>query len=526
MKRFVWAILVAVGLTAAVSAEPLKPAVEVRLLGATQLAPVFEYGGGLIGQGDQAKQFAGVITALAENEKGLEGLDLKRPLGAYAVLNEKVEESTIVLMIPVADADGVVGLMSGKLSLDPKKDEKTDVYSVDVPGIPSTVYFRFADNYMYATLRSADGVDKAKLISPKTFFSDKLSSVISVNVHFDRIPADLRKGLYGQLELQLKEGAKNADPTQKRINEFLIDAGVDAVKTLLTEGDTLTAGIDVDPKADDLKLAVTITPKANSTLSKTLASFADRDSVAAAVATAKDPVFAAGANFALPPETKKKFRTLVEGMAKDMVDNAKESDKEGTKLFVDSLLPTLSSGDLQLGLALSDAGKGKVGLTAAMKTVDGKEIEKTAKLFAQFIPAEQGEFTPDVDKAGEKNIHKLKFAKTDGVPFASDTLWLLTGDDLLAVQTAPKADGLKTIEAAKPTKLPMLNFEMSWVRFARLVNSADADTIKNVVNSVFDNDKTNGLDTLKVTATGGKQLTLNVTLKGKAFAFLAGLNQK
>lgn len=527
MTRFVWAILAAVGLAAAVSAEPLKPAVEVRLLGATQLVPVIEYGGGLFGQGENAKNFAGVITALAENEKGFEGLDLKRPLGAYAVLNEKVEESTVVLMIPVADADGVVAFMSGKAGLDPKKDEKTGVYSLEVPNFPATVYFRFADNYMYATLRSADGVDKAKLISPKTFFADKLSSVISVSVHFDRIPADLRKGVYGQLELQLKERGKEvADPTQKRVNEFLVDAGVDAVKTLLTEGDTLTAGIDIDPKADDLKLALTVTPKSGTTLAKTLASWADRDSTAAAVAAVKNPVFAAGVNFALPPETKKKLATLVEGIAKDAVDNAKESDKVTMKLVADSVLPTLTSGDLQLGLALTDAGKGKIGLTGAVKTVGGKEIEKTAKLFAQFIPKEQGEFTPDVDKAGERNVHKLTFAKTDGVPFASDTLWLLTGNDLLAVQTAPKADGLKEFAAAKPAKLPMLNLEMSWVRFSRLVNSADADTIKNVVNSVFESDKTEGLDTLKLTGTGGKQLSLSVTLKGKAFAFLAGMNQK
>jgi hypothetical protein len=237
-------------------------------------------------------------------------------------------------------------------------------------------------------------------------------------------------------------------------------------------------------------------------------------------------VFAAGLNFTLPPETKKKFATLFEGLAKDMVDNAKESDKEGVKLLTGSLLPTLTSGDLQLGLALTEGGKGKVGLTAAVKTVDGKEIEKTAKLFAQFIPKEQAEVTTDADTAGKASVHKMKFAKPESVPFSSDTLWLLTGDDLLAVHTGEKADKVKAIGTAKAAKAPMLSFEMSWVRFARLVNTADADTIKNVVNSVFEDTKTDGLDTLKITGTGGKQLTLNVTLKGKAFAFLAALNQK
>lgn len=526
MMRFAWAVLAAVATAVAVQAEPLKPAVEVRLLGATDLAPVIEYGGGLLGQGENAKQFGELIKALAENEKGLEGLDLKRPLGFYAVLAEKVEESTVVLMVPVADEESVVGLMSGKLSLDPKKDEKTGVYSVDVPNFPATVYFRFHDKYLYATLRSADGVAKDKLIAPKTFFADKTVGVLTAAVHFDRIPADLRKGVYGQLELQLKEGAdKAADPASKRINEFLIDAGVDAVKTLLTEGETLTAAIDVEPKTDDIKLTLNVTPKSGSTLGKTLASFADRDSVAAAVAAVKTPVLAAGLNFALPPETKKKFAALAEGLAKDAVDSAKGDDQLATKMITDALLPTLTAGDFQLGVVVSDAGKGKVGLTAAVKTVKGQEIEKTAKTFAQFLPKDQAEFTADADRAGDGNIHKLKFAKPEGVPFGSDTLWLLTADDLLAVHTDPKADGLKAIGTAKPAKAPMLNLELSWVRFTRLTNSADADAIKNVVNSVFEGDKTDGLDTMTVTGTGGKQLTLNFTLKGKAFAFLAAMKQ-
>jgi hypothetical protein len=421
----------------------------------------------------------------------------------------------------------VVALLSGKLSLDPMKDEKTGTYSVEVPNFPATVYFRFNDGYMYATLRSADGVAKDKLIPPNTFFADKMTGVITARVHFDRIPADLRKAVYGQLELQLKEGAKaNPDPAQKRVNEFLIDAGVDAVKTLLTEGDTLTAAIDVEPKSDDIKLAVTVTPKSGSTLSKTFNSFADRDSaVTAAVAAAKNPVLALGLNFTLPPETRKKFAALAEGLAKDAVASAKESDKVTMQLIADSVLPTLRAGDAQLGLVVTDAGKGKVGLTAAVKTVDGKEIEKTAKLFGQFLPKEQAEFTADVEQAGERNVHKLKFATGEGVPFGSDTLWLLTGDDLVAVQTADKADGVKAVGATKPAKTPMLTFEMSWVRFTRLANSADADAIKNVANSVFADGKTDGLDTLKVTGTGGKQLTLTATLKGKAFAFLAGVNQ-
>ena len=207
------------------------------------------------------------------------------------------------------------------------------------------------------------------------------------------------------------------------------------------------------------------------------------------------------------------------------MDNAKGNDQEAVKLLADAVLPTLRGGDAQLGLVVTDAGKGKLALTAAVKTVDGKGIEKTAKTFAAMVPKEHAEFTVNADTAGERNIHKLKFASADHLPFASDTLWLLTGDDLLAVHTDASSEKVKAIGRAKAAKAPMLALEMSWVRFARATNTADADAIKNVVESVFETDKTDGLDTLKITATGGKQLTLNVAIKGKAVAFLAAVNK-
>ena len=526
MTRFAWAVLAAVGVVSAgLAADPPRPAVEVRMAAPADLGPVIEYTGGLFGQEETGKQFAGILKTFADDDKGFEGVDLKRPVGAYVVLADKVEESTVVVMVPVADADAVVGFLSGKAGLDPKKDEKTGVYSLEVPNFPEKVFFRFADDYLYATLKSDGGVDAAKLIPPKTFFGGKSAGLISAAVHFDRIPADLRKMVYGQLELQLKEQAKgNDDPLQKRLQEFLIDTGVGAVKTLLDDGETLAVAVDVDPKADDWKLDVSVTPKKDTTLAKTLASWADRESVPATLTAAKNPMIALGMNFALPPETKKQFADLVDGLAKDAIDAAKDDQKQVLKLVTDAVLPTLKGGDAQLGLVVTDAGKGKVGLTGAVKTVDGKEMEKVGKAFALFLPKEQGEFTPDADKAGERNVHKLKFAKPDEVPFGSDTLWLLTSDDLLAFATDEKADGVKAVGTAKGAKAPMLSLEVSWVKFAGATGTADADALRNLTASVFDG-KPDGKDTLKLTATGGKQLTVNVALKGKAFAFLAMTNQ-
>ena len=199
MKRIVWAVLVGLVAVAAGRAEPLKPAVELRLVPAADLAPLIEYGGIVLGQEDAGKQFAGVLKALADNPELAMGFDLKKPIGGYAVLAEKVEESTVVLMIPVTDEKTFVATLKEKASLDPKKDEKTDTYSVEVPNVPFTVYFRVNDGYAYLTGRSADGVEKAKLIAPKTFFAEKMTGVLSVVAHFERIPTDLRKAVYGTI---------------------------------------------------------------------------------------------------------------------------------------------------------------------------------------------------------------------------------------------------------------------------------------------------------------------------------------
>ncbi len=496
---------------AAPAADPPKPAVEVRLAPVADLGPAVGYVFTILGQEETGKNVVGVLKSLADAPELAFGLDLKQPVGAYAVLADKVEESTVVLMLPVTDEKAFLAALKDKANLDVKQDAKSGTYSFDLPKF-TTVFLRFADGYAYLTLRSADGIGKGLLITPKVFFAGNPDGLLTADVFFDRIPADLRKGVYGQLELQLKEKAKGEQhAANKLLQEFIIDVGVGTVKTLLTDGDHLHLSLNLDPKADDVRLTATLTPKKDTTLAKTLASWADRDSRPATV-SATHPLLAVGLNFALPPETAKRLATLTD-------DLRQETNDDGQKMLLDALTPTLKAGDLRAKVVLASDAKGKVAVSGAAVVADGKEIEKTAKAILANLQPNQGEFTPDADTAG---FHKLKLADS---PLASDTLWIHTAEDLLAVDTGEKADGVKATATAKAPKAPMLSAEVSVVKFLALTQGLAADTVTNLTNSVFEGGKADGLDTLKLIAIGGKQLTLTATIKGKAVAFLVALEK-
>src|SRR6185503_7384912 len=95
------ALLLGAGLA---SAEPPKPAVVVqakpvsRLLG--EVREMARQVGGPNGGERLVKEFEQSLKD-ALGEEGFEGLDINRPLAAYAVLKEKPEDCRLVLVIPV-----------------------------------------------------------------------------------------------------------------------------------------------------------------------------------------------------------------------------------------------------------------------------------------------------------------------------------------------------------------------------------------------------------------------------------------
>src|SRR5579883_1328941 len=199
-SAFVLTAAVILGAGPAAAKDEAGPAVEVRLKSVTDLLAYVEYVGRIAGQDEQAKQLTALVKAFT-NEKGLGGIDPDRPFGVYAMVTRNVVDSPVVAMIPVADEETILGLLRVQLSLDPKKGDD-GVYEVKAPKIPAPVFFRFAKKYAFVTLREKKALSDAALIDPKTFFTASDPAVLSVAVHIDRVPADVRKAVFGQFELQ------------------------------------------------------------------------------------------------------------------------------------------------------------------------------------------------------------------------------------------------------------------------------------------------------------------------------------
>src|SRR5437016_6263463 len=106
LMRLRWLAALTVTLLACgrASAHPnAGPTTEVRLRSVNDLVDKFEYVAGLAGKEDAVKQVRELIKVLSADGKGIEGIDPKKPMGAYAVLTKEVESSPFVIMLPVAD---------------------------------------------------------------------------------------------------------------------------------------------------------------------------------------------------------------------------------------------------------------------------------------------------------------------------------------------------------------------------------------------------------------------------------------
>src|SRR5262245_37196206 len=103
--RFLSAAVAALCLAPAAFAQNAGPTVEVRVRSVNDLFAKAEYLGDILNQGEPAKQAAEFVKNLADEKKGIEGIDPARPFGLYGPLTKDVIDSPVVLMLPVADEE-------------------------------------------------------------------------------------------------------------------------------------------------------------------------------------------------------------------------------------------------------------------------------------------------------------------------------------------------------------------------------------------------------------------------------------
>lgn len=523
MRMRLLAAVAAAVLAGPAVAQPPEPTVEVRLRSVNDLLDKAEYVGGLLDKDDPVKQVRGLVQQLSQDGKGVEGIDPKRPFGAYAVVANDVENSPVVVMIPVADQERLLAALKERAGIEPEKGDDGTL-KANVPFV-NEVAMRFADGYLYLA-RDAKHIAAKGLISPKTFFAKDDGSVASVAVRFDRIPNDLKAFFTGQMEHQLqeelkKDAGKDETAAQKKLKAILADAFAGSAKMIVEEGKEFSLKLFVDPKGDDLSAEVVLTAKDGTPLAQTLSGLAGKTSRAAGIVAGKDPVFRFVSKGGLPADLRKRLDPVIDSLLDEAVNQAKnDGDKEFARRLTDAAKPTLKAGELDTAASLlGPDASGRHTLLVALAVKNGKELEKLAKDAAPHVPASEAEFTFDVEKVGGFTLHKIEIKKEDKNVtrvFGTQTVWLATSDDLLALSIEPDGKALKAGLAAKPAAAPVLAVEVALAKAVPLFNDdLKPDEAKAVLKDAFGGESPAGKDTVAVTVEGGKQLTIKAKVKGK-----------
>ncbi|MFO0801618.1 MAG: hypothetical protein U0791_00655 [Gemmataceae bacterium] len=462
LKSWVFAVafaLSAVLPSASLAQKPAEPTLSIRLRSVSDLLDKAEYIGKLVDKDEPVKQVRGLVQQLSEGGKGLEGIDIKKPFGAYAVLAQDVQSSPVIVMVPIADQARFLQALKDRLQIEPQKADGGTL-KANVPLI-NEVFLRFSNDYLYVGRSAADLAEKS-LIAPKDYFANDDGAVLSVSARFDRMPDDVKTLVLGQFEHQVQEGLKKNEggknEAQKKLEALLADTVVGSTKMLADDGKELSLKLFVDAKTDDLSFELNLTAKDGTPLAKNFAGLSGRTSQPAGIAAAKNATAQIITKAGLPDDLKKKLAPAIDQAVKDAIDNS--GDREAARRVLEPIAATAKNGNLDFAASFVPSAKGKHSVIAAVNVTDAKELEKVLRDFAAAIPADAVDISFDVEKIGKFNLHKFEVKIADDNftdVFGTKFVWLAVSDDCIAISVEEDGALIKAGLKAKPAVAPVFS---------------------------------------------------------------------
>jgi len=513
------------------SPEPgaaIKPALVVRIKGLEGLIGDLRYLAEKSGQEEIAKQVEGALKARTGKD-GLEGVDTKKPIGVYATVDSKLDQSQVMVMVPIADEKTFLSFLEG---LDQKPEKQQDgSYKLNVENVPAPIVFRFENKYLYAMAqfnKEAGLPAKGKLPRPEDLL--KGEGLLSMAVNVEHLPKQVRKGAISALALQLgvmkDEPPPNSTEKQKALWEAAFDEVATQAKSLLEDGKSLTVKLDVDRKKNDFSLSMSLTGKSGTDLAKNIASLSK--------ATGLGPSFvgpgaAMGAwiNVALPESLRKPLAPVIDELLKKAVDEAPEKDRKAAEKALKALEKTLKAGALDGAVELRGPSKaGKYTGLFAMRVKDGAEVEKTFKsLLADAPEADRKKVKLDVDKVGDVSIHSAE-SKMDekGKELLGDgPAYFAVRDDALMVSVGEGAlDELKKAVAAKPKAGRVIHAEASLNKIAKLMAKDQPNAVASAKRAFTEK----GSDKISFSVSADKGLEVRFSMKTAVLTFFGKMDQE
>ncbi|MFM7148751.1 MAG: hypothetical protein ACKO23_02815, partial [Gemmataceae bacterium] len=266
------------------SAPPAKPVLLLRMKPLEELIADMRFLGSELGREQEGKQLEELLKAQT-GPNGLEGVDARKPFGLFATVKPSLTQSEIVLLLPVADEKSFLAFLE-KINFKPEK-EADGVYNLQVENVPVPLMFRFSQGYLYGMAK----LNEKMVLPPKDKIPDiaKLlgsgSGILSLTMNVDQLPPQVRKVAVSSSALLLGELKEkelpNATAKQKAVWEAILDEASRLAKSMLEDATRMELQFDLDRKARDVSLALSLEGKPDSTLARNIAGLAPATSVSA-----------------------------------------------------------------------------------------------------------------------------------------------------------------------------------------------------------------------------------------------------
>jgi hypothetical protein len=520
-----WLLLLSAALAApparAADAKPSDQTVIIRVAAIDDLIADALYLAEAAGKKAEAETYEKLFRSTVGDDV-FKALDAKRPIGLYGKLVDPVQNSAVVLMLPIKDEKAALDLLTKKLGITPTKDG--DVYGVALPGASS--YFRFANGYAYVTALSAANIDKANLLSPSEVLPPSEVGVASATLNLDQVPEAYKNEALKNLDRFLADALKAKTPGETAVQTKFREAAVaefgDYARSAINDATLATLRLDVDRKAGDLGLAFTLAAKPKSKFGAAVANLGAGPSVGASLA-GPDAAVVYLFNMSLAEKLRKPLEPLIdEILAKALEAESDPAKKALTEKMFKALGPTIKTAALDAGYVLNGPNAdGKYTLLGGYRVKDGLAMEKSFKEAFKDLPDLKDKIKLDVDKAGSVNIHRMVQDKPDEIlkaltgggdaylAFRDDAVILTVGDKALAT--------LKDAVGRKPKEGRILQLEAALGRLAPLASALGGKGYADAAQKAFGDKK--GGDVVSFTAEGGKVLKLRWAAKAPVLKF-------
>jgi hypothetical protein len=483
---------------------------------------------------DRASDF---IDANASQDKGLLGVDPKRPLGLFGFLNaNSPTDSSIVALVPVADEKAVLGNLKA-FNVAAEKDDN-DIYEVTLPGrgLPVPVYFRFSHGYCFVTAKSKRTLAEDRLPDPAKFLDRAHPTTVSATFRLDEIPESVKQILLGQIEMHLAQDEEREEsdqnPAHRKLHKEAHEALAEHLSTLIKEGGRLDLRFDIDRKANKLFAEVRLAGQDKSDLKAEIADLAKLTSHFGAWPDAGHAVDLL-LHLALPEKLKGALSAAInEGVQKGLKKEKDETKREQARKFFKAAGPTLKSGDLDLAVTLRgpDADSHYT-LLAGLRLHDGKAIDSALQDLVGNLPKkERAKIHFNAETVAGFAVHRLDVEKHLDADakrtLGEHPIYVAFGDDAVVLAGGPDAlSALKDAAAAEPKPAPLFDLGISMSRFApAMVKSQDPEAIregKKIIKEAFTD---SGRDRVQLAISGGEALGLRFSMDAAVARFFRKAN--